>query len=162
MDTLISTGLNDRTVYKESRVLDIDGNQVLYRPCPAADKKYANSSAGYAGEMPLFFGNTTNSFGRVLRRYVDKIFALGVDGVYHDEYGYSIVSYTYGTWDNRTAFFHPEDLSIRALPGALGLLTLELELDYRQIISANGGWFSANGQYPSPTGSHVPPPLPLC
>ena len=117
------------------------------------DTKYANATAARQGEMPMFFGNTTNSFGSVIRRYIDKIFALGVDGVYHDEYGYSLVSFTYGTWDGHTAFLNPADLSIRALVGSLSLLSLELELEIQQIIKANHGFFTANG--PPPTRSII-------
>ena len=36
---------------------------------------------------PLFFGNTTNAYGRQLDMAIDKAFALGMDGVYHDEAG---------------------------------------------------------------------------
>ena len=141
----ISTGATDSVVYSDARVLDEHGSQVLYRPCQAKYKKYANTTAAFQGEMPLFFGTTGNSYGNVLRRYVDKIFALGVDGVFHDEYDYGEVSYTYGTWDRRSAFLHHPDLSLRALPGSITLLSLGLELELREIIRANNGFFTANG-----------------
>jgi hypothetical protein len=150
MDTSISTGANDWVTYADSRVLDRHGNQVLYRPCSAADAKYANMTAARQGEMPMFFGNLTNSYGDVIRRYVDKVFSLGIDGVYHDEYGYSLVSFTYGSWDNHTAFLNP-DLSVRALVGSLGLLSMENELAIQRIISANLGFFTANGPPPQRT-----------
>ena len=146
IDTAISTGAADRDTYADARVLDSHGRQVLYRPCsPALNRTYGNRTAAIQGEMPLFFGNTTNSYGHMIRRYIDKIFALGIDGVYHDEYDYTRVTYTYGTWDNRSAFLHPGDLSIRALPGSLTLLTLGNELKIREIVRANNGFFAANG-----------------
>ena len=145
MHALISTGAADRETFQDARVLDVDGNQVLYAPCGAAYKNVSNSTAARQGELPLFFGNSTNSYGSILTQYVEKIFGLGVDGVFHDEYDYGKVAYTYGTWDNRTAFFNPDDLSIRALPGSITLLTLELELEIRKIIEAHRGYFTANG-----------------
>ena len=141
----ISTGATDSVAYSDARVLDEHGNQVIYRPCQAKYKKYANATAAFQGEMPLFFGTTGNSYGNLLRRYMDEIFALGVDGVYHDEYDYGEVSYTYGTWDRRSAFLHHSDLFIRALPGSVTLLSLGLELELRDIILANNGFFTANG-----------------
>jgi hypothetical protein len=145
IDTSISTGAYDWNTYADARVLDVHGKQVLYRPCSGADVKYANLTAARQGELPMFFGTVSNSYGPIIRRYIDKIFALGVNGVYHDEYGYSLVAFTYGTWDNHSAFLNPEDLSIRALVGSLDLLSLELELEIQTIIAANDGFFMANG-----------------
>ena len=146
IDTSISTGANDWETFADSRVLDVNGQQVLYRPCTGTDTKYANQTAARQGEMPMFVGTLTNSYGPIIKRYVDKIFALGINGVYHDEYGYSLVAYTYGTWDNHSAFLHPSDLSIRALVGSLDLLSMELELEIQKIIAANDGFFMANGK----------------
>ena len=70
---------------------------------------------------------------------------MGIKGVYHDEYAYSLVSFTYGDWDNHTAFLHPADLSIRALVGSLDILSMGLELELQKIIAANDGFFMANG-----------------
>ena len=145
IDTSISTGANDWDTYADARVLDVHGKQVLYRPCSGEAVKYANLTAARQGELPMFVGTLSNSYGPIIKRYIDKIFALGVNVVYHDEYGYSLVSFTYGTWDNHSAFLHPADLSIRALVGSLDLLSLELELDIQKIIAANDGGFMANG-----------------
>jgi hypothetical protein len=145
MDASISTGADDWVKFADSRVLDVHGKQVLYRPCSTADSKYANLTAARQGEMPMFVGTLANSYGPIILRYVDKIFELGVNGVYHDEYGYSEVSFTYGAWDNHSAFLHPSDLSIRALVGSLDLLSMELELELQKIIAANNGFFMANG-----------------
>jgi hypothetical protein len=117
-------------------------------------KQYENLTAAIQGQMPLFFGTTTNSYGRMLKQYVDKIFALGLDGVYHDGYAYSAVTYTYGTWDNVSCFLNPADLSIRALPGSLQLLSMPLEVELQAIIKANGGFFTANG---SPRNAFLAP-----
>jgi hypothetical protein len=59
----------------------------------------------------------------------------------HDEYGYSEVSFTYGAWENHSAFLHPpSDLLIRALVGSLDMLSMELELELQKIIAANNGF----------------------
>ena len=145
MDVSLSTGALDWVTYASARVLDEDGKQVLYRPCSAKDKQFENLTAAVQGQMPLFFGTTTNSYGKMIKQYVDKVFALGFDGVYHDGYAYSAVTYTYGTWDNFSCFLNPTDLSIRALPGSIQLLSMPLEVELQAIIKANGGFFTANG-----------------
>lgn len=145
MDPSLSTGALDWVTYASARVLDQQGKQVLYRPCSAKDKQFANLTAAMQGQMPLFFGTTTNSYGKMLKQYVGKIFALGFNGVYHDGYAYSAVTYTYGTWDNFSCFLNPSDLSIRALPGSLQLLSMPLEVELQAIVKANGGFFTANG-----------------
>jgi hypothetical protein len=75
IDTSISTGANDWVTYADSRVLDENGQQVLYRPCSGEDSKLANLTAARQGEMPMFFGTLSNSYGPIIKRYVVSTFA---------------------------------------------------------------------------------------
>ena len=77
--------------------------------------------------------------------YIEKVFALGFDTVYHDEYGTSEAAYTYDRWDNHTVFLYYENMSVRAQAGSLALLTLPIELEIQDIIRKHGGFFVANG-----------------
>ena len=70
IDTSISTGANDWVTFADSRVLDINGQQVLYRPCAGDNRKYANLTAARQGELPMFFGTLSNSYGPIIKRYV--------------------------------------------------------------------------------------------
>ena len=70
IDTSISTGANDWITYADSRVLDMNGQQVLYRPCSGEDSKLANLTAARQGELPMFFGTLSNSYGPIIKRYV--------------------------------------------------------------------------------------------
>ena len=52
------------------------------------------------GDLPLFFGTTTNAFGRMHFRFVDKVFDdYGLQGVMHDEFNVATVSYTFSAWE---------------------------------------------------------------
>lgn len=73
IDTSISTGAYDWVTYADSRVLDENGQQVLYRPCSGKDAKLANLTAARQGELPMFFGTLSNSYGPIIKRYVVSV-----------------------------------------------------------------------------------------
>lgn len=78
IDTSISTGANDWVTYADSRVLDENGQQVVYRPCSGEDSKLANLTAARQGEMPMFFGTLSNSYGPMIKRYVVSHFFVSL------------------------------------------------------------------------------------
>jgi len=134
--THISTGVNDTETYKDCAVTRSNGTQVFYVEC------VRNGTVHY--DAPLFYGTTSNAYGKVLDEYIDKVLALGFHGIYHDEFGTSSVAYTYDTWDNVTAILDDNN-AIVALPAHLQLLTLDHELAMaRKVVSAGGHMF-ANG-----------------
>lgn len=74
--------LNDATTYADSRVLDSSLQQVHYSTCATG------------ADLPLFLPTDSNGYGNVMRTYVEKVFSLGASGVFHDEFGPSLVAYT--------------------------------------------------------------------
>ena len=75
--------------YADAKVTDKDGKQVWFVNCSEGD-----------GDLPLFFGTTTNAFGRMHFRFVDKVFDdYGLQGVMHDEFNVATVSYTFSAWE---------------------------------------------------------------
>ena len=133
----VSTGVNDSSTYADSRILDRDLRQNVYLSCRKGNTTWENKSwVPIPEELPLFYGTLRNSYGPILEAYVQKIFALGFSGVYHDEYGESSTAYTYlsddpvkraAMWDNHSVFMHANG-TIRAVVGSVALLTLPLEL----------------------------------
>jgi hypothetical protein len=125
--------LDDASTHSDSRVLDVNMSHVHYSHCAAGM------------DLPLFFPTTNNSYGEVMRQYIEKVFSLGAEGVFHDEFGQSSVSYTYGSSDgvsvimdqNHSTVF--EVAQIELLKGSL-----ELEL-WGQITKHHGGWMIGNG-----------------
>ena len=63
--------LNDAKTYADSRVLDSHLQQVHYSTCAAG------------ADLPLFVPTASNTYGNVMREYVEKAFSLGAAGVFH-------------------------------------------------------------------------------
>ena len=78
-------------------------------------------------------------------RYIEKVFSLGAEGVFHDEFGQSSVSYTYGASDGVSVMMDSNH-STTAEVAQCELLkgSLELEL-WRSITEKHGGLMFGNG-----------------
>lgn len=90
----------------------------------------------------------TNSYGQVLLRYIDKVFAMGFGGIWHDDYaefGGSGGGFTFDSHDGRIAFLHPRNLSIQYKAASLALLTLPLEMRIKQLVEQHHGFMTCNG-----------------
>lgn len=80
LDTWLTTESNASTKYWDSRILpsscrpDVACPQQVHGRCAAAPN----------GVYPLFFGTTTNSYGKQLDLYLDKALEMGYSGIYHD------------------------------------------------------------------------------
>jgi hypothetical protein len=57
--------------------------QIWYVECQTPHGKSIDpgQAGSELGDLPLFFGNLTNAYGRMLLAYVDKAFAMGFDGL---------------------------------------------------------------------------------
>ena len=107
--------LNASAKYQGDRITNKHGHQLYYAcPEPAHDP--------LTGSYPLFFGNTTNAYGRQLDLAIDTTFKLGMTGVYHDEAAVTATAYTYSVWDGHTAILDPLNKSVVATPGSIPLL----------------------------------------
>ena len=60
--------------YPDDRILDDAGNQICWD---------SSGCVHACEEAPYFFGTMTNEYGRMLDAYIEKVFALGADGIYH-------------------------------------------------------------------------------
>ena len=131
------SGYLDR--YSDSRITDMNGNQVHYRNCSA-------KRGFYAHDLPLFYADGRNTYTAVLDDYLDVAFdELGVGGIFHDEFPVSAYTFTYDQHDQRSAFLHEGNLSIRALVGSIVLLTDANELKLKATVQAKGGRLVMNG-----------------
>jgi alpha-galactosidase len=98
----VSGETNASSKYHKDRVLRADGTQQCYASC--------------CKEWPLFYpmqlpgSQEANAYAEQLDLYLDKVFELGADGIYHDESSYSVSPYTWITdpdrWDGVSAAFN--------------------------------------------------------
>ena len=125
--------LDDASDYASCRVINASGGHVHYAKCARG------------ASLPLFYPTHTNAYGDVMRRYVEKVFSLGAKGVFHDEFGPSLVSYTFDQYDGVSVMMDRNN-NLTATVAHIGLLkdALELEL-WRDITVRHGGFLLANG-----------------
>ena len=142
-ETHISTRQGDAVTFKDCRVIDSEGDQVCYKLNTSRPRDQPPSGL----EQPTFYGTLENSFGQMLMAYLDKVFKLGFDGIWHDDYGEfgGKGGYTFDTFDNRTAFLHPSNLSLQYTAASLALISLPLEMKLKDIVEAQGGFMTCNG-----------------
>ena len=128
--------------YRADRILNREMQQLNYSRCEA---------------MPLFYpmhlpNGTSNLYGQELYKYLSKAKALGADGIYHDESGYSVIPYTFHAdlerWDRRTVAF---DSRLAVLPppylSSIPLLRLSYKVDFmRRVRDMMSAQVVANGQ----------------
>ena len=125
--------LDDATDYKSCRVINASGGQVHYAKCAKG------------ASLPIFYPTHKNAYGDVMRRYVEKAFKLGFTGIFHDEFGPSLVSYTYDQYDGVSVFMDSRN-NLTAKVAHIGLLKDELELElWKDITMQHGGFLLANG-----------------
>ena len=134
----LSTGTQDTGRFQDSVVRGVDGSQQWYDNCTQAGGPVKLM-------MPLFYADGTNTYTAVLDQYVDEAFALGADGLFHDEFPLSAVAYTYGAWDHHSAFLDPVNLTITHKVGSLVLLTHAHEMAIRRKVYRSGRFIVYNG-----------------
>jgi hypothetical protein len=125
--------LDDATNYASCRVINASGGQVHYATCAKG------------ASLPLFYPTHKNAYGDVMRRYVEKVFTLGFKGIFHDEFGPSLVSYTYDQYDGVSVMMDRNN-NLTAKVAHIGLLKDKLELElWKDITMRHGGFLLANG-----------------
>ena len=143
METHISTRGGDSNTFKDCRVLDSEGQQVCYNLNTSRPKNQPATGL----EQPAFYPTLENSFGKMVIAYLEKVFAMGMDGIWHDDYGEfgGKGGYTFDTFDNRTAFLHASNLSLQYKAASLALISLPLEMKLKDMTEAHGGFMTCNG-----------------
>jgi hypothetical protein len=131
MHAFISSETGAESKYADSKVTDASGKQVYYSSC--------------SGKMiyPLFYATPSNSYGKVLDQVVDKIFSMGADGIYHDEWGYAKVMYTYDHFDGHSVQLAANGAVAKEM-AALPLAHLSHEVAMLKKIQGKGGVLIAN------------------
>ena len=76
VDTYISTGANDSTLFADSAILREDGVHQVYTNCTKPGGKITTQS-------PMFYADGQNKFSTVMDQYFELAFALGGDSIYH-------------------------------------------------------------------------------
>eukprot|EP01051_Picozoa_sp_SAG22_P016977 SAG22_NODE_2516_length_2488_cov_1.879029_3_plen_170_part_00 len=72
-----STGMNDSVTYADSRITNYLGHQVCYN---LNATRPSDEPADWR-EEPAFYATLDNAYGRVLVQYIEKVFAMGFDGM---------------------------------------------------------------------------------
>jgi hypothetical protein len=104
MDTWLTTEKDAATKYRDSRILPSSCRpDNLPSSCP--QQAHGRCAAAPNGVYPLFFGTSSNSYGKQLDKFVDKALAMGYSGIYHDDFACAeIAAYTFdplgGYWAN--------------------------------------------------------------
>lgn len=128
------TPLNDAKDFASDRVINASGGQVYYKTCPPN-----------GGDLPLFVPTADNGYGEVMRQFVKQAFQLGFRGVFHDEFGPSLVSYTFNRYDGVSVMMNTNN-NVSHLVGHIGLLKDSLELELWKLITMeHGGGMLGNG-----------------
>ena len=141
-DNFLSTGVNDTTLFHDSRVLDRHLQQQVYQNC-------TKPGGPVRTQQPMFYADGYNSFGPMLVKFYELAFSMGITGIFHDEFPLSARAYTYlddgYRWDNRSVFLNPETRAIDAEVNSLVLITHAHEEALADIVDANHGIMVMNG-----------------
>ena len=83
-------------------------------------------------------GTLENKYGAVLIKYIEKVFDMGFDGIWHDDYAEfgGKGGYTFSEADGKTAFLY-SNMSIQREAGSLALLVrfwTEILDDFRRFV----------------------------
>ena len=96
---------------------------------------------------------------------MEKVFALGADGIYHDESSYSVTPYTFlppgaaaERWDNATCLFNGT-LHATQRVSAIPLVRLRHKIEYFKLATSRGAQVIANEPPVTRTFSSLRPPL---
>ena len=148
----LSGEANATTKYARDRLLDDQGKQLCY------DRSVC---AKACEEWPVFYGTSTNEYGKQLDAYVDKVFDLGADGIYHDESAFSetdqdgkdfghILYSPSIAWDGVTVATAATNSSaglrpvVTGLPSATPLVRLQHKKELYSRVYEKGGMVVAN------------------
>ena len=118
--------------FKDDRALDDDGNHLDY--------------GGKGGYMKIYVPTLEKgSWGDEIAKVMDKIFELGADGIFWDEFSYSRVKYIYNKLDGCSADIDSKTFKIIRPKGAMSLLSLDWRVKQVKRILDAGRPFIING-----------------
>jgi len=120
--------------FAADRGLDGNGNHIKY------------GSGGVYEVMKLYIPTLENGWGKEIARWIDVILDdVGADGVYQDEFTYSVARYVYNMHDGCSADINRRTGKVVRLKGSVPLLSREHRAYNVKRILDRGAPFIANG-----------------
>jgi len=120
--------------FAADRGLDSNGNHIRY------------GSGGVYEVMKLYIPTLENGWGKEISRWIDVILDdVGADGVYQDEFTYSVARYVYNMYDGCSADIDRRSCKLMRLKGSVPLLSRDHRARNVQRILERGAPFIANG-----------------
>ncbi|MGD9496406.1 MAG: LamG-like jellyroll fold domain-containing protein [Armatimonadota bacterium] len=155
--SLYSTNRPDE-LFPDSRVLDAQGNQVLY-PYPYGNGVYFSPRRHEEGwRWFIFYPTPGNSFHAAMMRAADLMMdEIGCGGVFMDGFmlGYGS-PWTYDRWDGHTVEIDPETKTVTRPVGSVLLLSQPSLVEFTQRIHQKGGQVIANSPVVTRTVGRLP------
>ncbi|NQT16851.1 MAG: LamG domain-containing protein, partial [Planctomycetes bacterium] len=138
------------TLFPDSRVIDAQGNQVLYGP-NSADyycRYFSRERFDEGHRWWIFYPTMENSFGKAMLEAIDYMLEdIGATAMYADGFvsGYAR-GYTYDTWDGHSVEIDPGSYTVRRKMGNVTLMALPVLKAVARKVAAKGGVVITNGQ----------------
>ncbi len=137
-------------LFPDSRVIDANGNQVMYGPNSASYycRYFSRERFDQGYRWWIFYPTPENSFGKAMLAAIDYMLdEIGTTGMYADGFvsGYAR-GYTYNTWDRHSVEIDPVTRTVKRKMGNVTLLALPVLKAVARKVAAKGGIVITNGQ----------------
>jgi len=145
-------------VFPDSRVIDADGNHVIY-PYDYDACAYFSRARHEAGwRWYIYYPTPGNSFHEALMRSVDvMIDDIGCNGAFNDGYLWGYGSrYTFDRWDGHTVQIDPQTRRVKRRSGSVLLLSQPSMVQYTRKMNEKGAVVIANGAVMTRTIASLP------
>lgn len=155
--SLISTN-KPGELFPDSRVLDSQGNHVLYPYDYDACAYFSRQRHQEGWRWYIYYPTPGNSFHEALMQSVDvMVDDIGCNGAFMDGFFYGYGSpYTYDRWDGHTVEMDPETKTIKRKVGSVLLLSQPSMVEFTRRMAAKGAVVIANNVIQTRTISALP------
>ncbi len=145
-------------VFPDSRVIDADGNHVIYPYNYDACAYFSRARHEAGWRWYIYYPTPGNSFHEALMRSVDvMIDDIGCDGAFNDGYLWGYGSrYTYDRWDGHTVQIDPQTRRVKRRAGSVLLLSQPSMVEYTRKMNDKGAVVIANGAVMTRTIASLP------
>ena len=138
-----------KTLFPDSRVIDSDGNQVMYGS-NSADyycRYFSRERFDEGHRWWIYYPTMENSFGKAMLDAIDYMLdEIGASAMYADGFvsGYAR-GHTYNTWDGHSVEIDPKTKCVTRKMGNVSLMALPVLKAVAQKVAAKGGVVITNG-----------------
>ncbi len=153
-------------LFGDSRVIDANGNQVLYGS-NSADyycQYFSKERFDQGHRWWIFYPTMDNSFGKAMLSAIDTMLeTMGASGMYADGFvsGYAGKGYTYDRWDGHSVEIDPKTKTVKRKMGNVPYLALPVLKAVARKVAAKGGVVITNGR-PGPRSLWKENIIPTC